>query len=95
MLSVCGVQVKKGQYQGFDYHNVLIHCINDNPTPDTANCQTKGQTTETIKVKFALVKEVFGKPMSSVDWDNLIGEQIRVFFNRFGNPDKIEIVKSN
>lgn len=89
MLNVVGVQEKKGNYQGVDYHNVMIHCINDNPA---VNCF--GQTTETLKVKFALVKEVFGKPMSSADWQNLIGEAIKVTYNRFGNVDEVRIIEN-
>lgn len=89
MLNVVGVQEKIGNYQGVDYHNVMIHCINDYPL---VNCF--GQTTETIKVKFALVKEVFGKPMSSADWQNLVGKAIKVTYNRFGNVDEVRIIES-
>ena len=89
MLNVVGVMEKKGNYQGVDYHNVMIHCINDNPA---TNCF--GQTTETLKIKFALVKEVFGKAMSSADWQNLIGEAIKVTYNRFGNVDEVRIIES-
>lgn len=89
MLNVVGVQEKKGNYQGYDYHNIIIHCINDNPAT-----QCFGQLTENFKIKFSLVKEVFGKTMSSADWQNLIGEAIKVTYNRFGNVDEVKIIKN-
>lgn len=89
MLNVVGVQERKGNYQGFDYHNVILHVLDDNPA---TNCF--GHTVQQVKIKFNLVKEVFGKPMSSADWQNLVGEFIRVTYNRFGNVDEVKIIES-
>lgn len=84
-MKVVGIQEKSGNYQGSDYHNYLLHCLKDD---DNA----LGQVSEIIKIKFANVKEVFGKPMSLDDFNGLIGQEIRCYYNRFGQATEIRVV---
>ena len=93
MLEVVGVQEVKGTYEGNDYHNVMLHCINENPQ-DTSKKKHIGSVVDSIKIKFALVKEVFSKSMSSADWQNLIGKEIKVTYNRFGNVDEVRVIEN-
>lgn len=83
-MVVLGVQEKRGQYQGNDYHNVMLHC-----SKEDSDCY--GVITEVIKVKFSNVSEVFGKVMSASDWSNLIGCSIIANYNRFGNIEHISV----
>ena len=45
-MKIIGVQIKKGNYQGTDYHNVLLHCTKK----DT---NVFGELTELVKVKYS------------------------------------------
>lgn len=87
-MTVVGIQEKKGEYNGNAYHNYLIHCLKDD---DNA----LGQVSEIVKVKFASVKEVFGKPMSLPELDSLIGEDIRCYYDKFGNATEIRVVEKS
>lgn len=81
---VIGVQEKAGEYQGHEYHNVLLH------TTTTAD-NALGEVTEVIKVKYNDVPEVFNKVMKSEDWQNLIGNEISVMYDRYGRTADIQI----
>ena len=85
MPKVIGVTEKSGEFNGSPYHNVMINCVRGDE-----NCI--GQLSEVIKVKFALVKEIFGRPYSAADWQTLVGKEIRAFFNRYGNCEEIRVV---
>ena len=87
-MTVVGIQEKKGEYNGNAYHNYLIHCLKDD---DNA----LGQVPETVKVKFASVKEVFGKVMSIADFDALIGCEIRAYYDKFGNATEVRVIESS
>lgn len=84
-MVVVGIQEKKGEYNGNAYHNYLIHCLKDD---DNA----LGQISEVIKVKRSNSKEIFGRKMDYSDLDDLIGEEIRCHYDRYGNASEILVV---
>lgn len=84
-MKVIGVQFKKGNYQGTDYHNVLLHCTKKDG-------EAFGELTELVKVKFSEVQEVFGKALSSADWQNLIGKSIEYYCDKFGKVLKVNVI---
>ena len=87
-MVVVGIQEKKGEYNGITYHNYLIHCLKDD---DNA----LGQISEVIKVKVSKVKEIFGRAMEYSDLDDLIGEEIRCYYDRHGNASEIRVVEKS
>lgn len=84
-MKVIGIIQKKGEYQGREYNNLMIHCI-------VSDRRAVGELTEVLKVRMAAVDEVFGKRMSDADLDELVGKEIRVAYNRYGNVDYIDIL---
>lgn len=86
-IKVVGVSERSGNYQGFDYHNVYIHVNREDNN-------AFGVIAEQIKIKFAQVPNVFGKAMSAADWQALVGKDISVSYNRFGNCEAINIIKT-
>lgn len=87
-MKVVGIQEKKGNYQGTEYHNYLIHCLKDDE-------EAIGQISEVVKVKFVKAKEVFGRVMSADDFNALIGKEIRCYFDCYGVTTEIRVIKSN
>lgn len=85
-MKVIGIQERSGEYQGNKYHNVMIHCTKESD-------DSYGEITEVIKVKFSNVREVFGKAMSSADWQNLISKNIFVNYDRYGVVQFVQIVE--
>lgn len=86
-MKVVGISEKSGEFQGREYHNIMIHCTKES---DVAY----GVITEVVKVKFGNVHEVFGKAMSSADWQNLVGKTLLVNYNRYGTVQSVQIVES-
>lgn len=84
-LTVIGVQQKKGNYQGVAYDNYILHCTREDEN-------AFGVVSEQIKIKSFSVPDVFGVSMSNSDWNELIGKNIRVFYNKYGNADEVRIM---
>lgn len=85
-MTVVGVQEKKGNYQGNDYHNYLIHCLKDDG-------EAFGQVTEVLKVKAAKSKEVFGKTVDFADLDDYVGKEIQCHYDRYGSVSVINVIE--
>lgn len=85
-MKVIGIQERSGEYQGNKYHNVMIHCTKESD-------DSYGEITEVIKVKFANVREVFGKAMSAADWQNLLHNTIYVNYDRYGIVQSVQIAE--
>ena len=77
MLEILGVTERQGNYEGNDYHNVYLHCCNDNP-------DAVGKTVEQVKIRASDVMEVFGFGLNKKKAEELLGKKIRVYYNRFG-----------
>ncbi|MCM1228210.1 MAG: hypothetical protein NC320_12480 [Clostridium sp.] len=82
-MQVLGIAEKMGKYEGNEYHNIMIHCCKENEN-------AYGQITEVVKVKFANVREVFGKVMSASDWQRLVGKTIFVSYDRYGVVQNVQ-----
>lgn len=86
-MKVIGIGEKIGTYEGTEYHNVMIHC-----TKEDDSCM--GVVTEVVKIKFNNVHEIFGNPMSSADWQALLGKNIVVNYNRYGTVQNVSILEN-
>lgn len=98
IYKVVGVSCVEGDYQGNHFHNLnlQVEYTNDNPKRD---CY--GTMTDTIKLKFSVLNELFdmGLPSQAAveskvsgDFAFLVGEEIQCYYNRFGGVDYIKIL---
>lgn len=77
-----GVLQKSGEYNGKPYDNMILQCLKANP-------DGFGMEVEPIKVKTALVPDVFDKPMTAQDFKNLVGMNLTVYFGKFNVVDTV------
>ncbi len=87
-IKVVGVSESKGNYNGSDYHNVILHTVQDMDN-------TIGQRVIQEKCKFKNVESVFGARMSAADWQFLIGKEVRCFYDRFGQLQSVSVVSDH
>lgn len=88
MIILVGVDRKSGNYQGNDYDNINLYVTDDCPATPTI-C---GQTAYKIKIKVHRVKEVFdGLISTDADWREILGKELDISWDRYGNPLKIRV----
>lgn len=94
MLKIVGVQRKTGKYEGYDYDNINLHCVEDNPTSDSVICGSI--CVKPIKIKVQTVREVFdGLVTGDDDWKALLGARIRVYCDTYGKVQRVEVVEDD
>lgn len=90
MLKVIGVTRKSGVYEGNNFDNFTLQCVEDAPVTSGF---VAGATVSTVKIKASTLRDVFdGLVSAPADWDLVIGQNIRVFCDQYGRPVKIEII---
>jgi hypothetical protein len=90
MLKIVGIQRKTGTYEGNKYDNIMIHCLENNPSTPTI-C---GDVCQSIKIKSHLVHEVFGGLVNNdADFRDLLGCFIMPYYNQFKTCIKVEIIE--
>lgn len=88
MLVLQGAKRSSGNYQGYDYDNWVLQCIET--TPENAFC---GCTVETLKVPVTKFTEVFqGFCNTPDDLRELIGSGLIPSYNKNGKVSRIEVV---
>lgn len=89
MLIVKGVQRQTGTFEGRQYDNILLHCLNTTPSNPTI-C---GDACETVKIKSNMVYEVFGGLVSNdQDFRALMDQGILAYYDRYQRVQKIDIL---
>lgn len=92
MLKIMGVQRQNGEFQGKHYDNIMLHCLNDQPSRPTI----AGDTCETIKLKTSEIPySLGGYVKNESDYRALIGMGCVPFFDRYGRCIKCDIVDIN
>ena len=90
MLKIVGIQRKTGNFQGRDYDNTNFHCLNDSPHTPTI-C---GSVCEILKIKTALINQVFGGLVSNdSDYRDMIGLAIVPYYDQYGNVIRAEVTE--
>ena len=85
-MKVIGIAERNGEFKGKAWHNINIHCTyNDD--------NAIGKLTKIVKVKAAISDEVFGVKTDTNYLRSLIGKEIRVYYNQYGNTDMITLVE--
>lgn len=85
-MKLVGVQEKKGNYNGINYHNYLLHCLK-------VDGESLGEISEVVKVKVANAREVFGTAVDITYLDSLIGKDIRCYYDKFGVSSEIRVTE--
>lgn len=81
-MKCVGIKVgKPGKYEGYDYHNVYLHCVTPFDPGDTG----QGDRVETVKVAFVLFDRLGLSP------DQLLGEEIDIAYDRYGRVMRIDL----
>ena len=79
-LKIIGFSRKFGKYEGYDYDNINMHCMNT-----AIEGMIAGNPVEIIKIRVSEVCEVFdGLVQNDNDLRTLIGAECRVFYGRGG-----------
>ncbi len=79
-LKILGFARKSGTYEGYDYDNINMHCMNT-----ATEGMIAGNPVEIIKIRVSEVKDVFnGLVQNDNDLRSLIGAECRAFFGRGG-----------
>lgn len=94
MYIVYGVQRKSGEYQGNHYDNLVLHCLNQDPTSP----MIQGVPAEIVKIKMQNLLSCFSGLVSDSlgDLASLVGMAFNLYFDKFGNcikADAVEIEK--
>lgn len=98
---ILGISTVEGDYQGTHFHNLNLQVSyeNDNPKKDCYGIQT-----DTIKLKYAVLNDVFDMGLASQsqveslkakDFSHLIGETVNVYYNRFGGVEGVQILDTS
>lgn len=79
-LKILGFSRKSGTYEGYDYDNINMHCMNT-----VTEGMIAGNSVEITKIRVSEVREVFnGLVQNDNDFRSLIGAECRVFYGRGG-----------
>lgn len=90
---VVGVSRKKGEYQGVQYDNVMLH------TQFDADGMLAGDAVKQFKVKVSQLGNVFcdAKTPQPIhipeDCRQLVGHEIKIYCDTYGNPEEIVYLK--
>lgn len=89
MLRIVGVQKKAGEFQGKQYDNIMLHCLNNEPSTPTI----AGDVCETIKLKTSEIGySLGGFVKNDSDFRALIGMGCVPFYDRYGRCIRCDIV---
>lgn len=79
-LKILGFLRKAGNYEGYDYDNLNMHCMNT-----ATEGMIAGNPVEIVKIRVSEIKDVFaGLVLNDNDLRALIGAECRVFYGRGG-----------
>lgn len=84
-MKVIGMVQKHGEYQGREYDNTYLHCV-------VSDDDALGELTEVVKFKTSETRDIFGRTMHAPDWEDLLGQSIRVYYGRYGRVDEIRVI---
>lgn len=85
VYTVRGLKRSSGNYEGYDYDNILLHCL----CPDDGK-MLAGEPVEIVKLKVAFFNEACNR--NKLGMDDLIGCQIRVIYGKFSKAEDFDIV---
>lgn len=96
VIKVIGVSESKGKYEGYDYHNLVLHT-------ERKDLYTVGIRAEQLKIKYRFLNDIFNlglKPeqvehLKPKDFENLVGKNVTVSFDMYRNIESVTVVNDN
>ena len=81
---VVGISVSKGEYQGFNYKNLVLHTL-------CKDEHTEGERAQNIKIKYKNLNSALSLNLTATevdnllpkDFTNLIGKEIQVYYDQY------------
>ena len=91
---VVGVSESKGEYKGYEYRNLILHT-------ECEDRYTVGVKTDKFKIKWVNLSDVFRlglrdseiNNLTTSDFKDLLGKNVFFSFDRYGNPDRVEVIE--
>jgi len=87
-MKIIGVTDLSGNYQGNDYHNIVVHC-----TEPFNNEKSTGLRTESFKIKYSIITEIFGKPLTSKELAAFVGQEANFYYDKFNHVNLVQFVQ--
>lgn len=95
-MQVIGVSVKSGVYQDNPYKNLIIYTTYKDSSVEGLMC-------EPVKVKFKSINDALNlnlmasevEKLGTIDFINLIGKEIQVHYDKYGQVEDIFIYPEN
>ena len=87
-MKIIGVEEKSGNFQGNDYHNIVFHC-----TEPFKSEKGTGLRTESIKVKYVIISENLGKPLTAKEIAAFAGQDANFYYDKFNNVSLVEFLQ--
>lgn len=86
-MKIYGIKEAKGNYQGADFHNVNLHCLDDDDNATGSVCCI-------VKCKVSKLCDIFGDDSITVDkLQSFIGSDISVYYDQYKNPAHVVVRK--
>ena len=90
---VVGISVSKGEYQGYDYKNLVLHTL-------CKDEHTEGDRAQNVKIKYKNLNEALDLNLTAAEVDrllpkdfvNLIGKEIRVFYYQYRTVTAVQVI---
>lgn len=102
MYQILGIEVRSGEFTARDngkqiaYNNIVIHCMGEGFDSSGDSFRT-GNPVEVFKIKNdeEHLNAAFGKIPTPAEMSGYVGKYINVFYNKYGNLDKLEFIQNH
>lgn len=100
-MKVIGIVNSQGDYEGRKYHNLVFHVSYEN---ENENKDVLGVLTDTVKLRYADLNNLFNigladpadvEKLKASDFDEWLGAEIEVSYNKFGAVQGVKKIKPN
>lgn len=100
-MKILGIVNSQGNYQGRDYHNLVLHV---SYKEENLNKDFQGLMVDTVKLRYSDLNTIFNmgipdpkdvEKMQSAEFSHLIGKEIEVNYNKFGGVQSVKLIDTN
>lgn len=98
-MKVIGIQNSKGEYEGNKYHNLVFQVGVENTN---TNKDVVGLLADVVKIRYTDINTMLGlgladqsdvEKLGASDFDNYIGAEIDVAYNKYGAVQSVKVLK--